>query len=482
MGYLVINDSSRIRVVQVEDREAPIILEVAPTSSVGGGGSGSPGLSAYEIALQNGFVGTEAQWLASLVGPTGPTGATGPPGSDGEDGIGIPAGGTTGQTLIKSSDTDYDTTWGVPGLPDAEDIGYDNIGSGLTATNVQDAIDELEEEIDAIVLSGEVQNPMQANLDAAGYAISGAAYLGFVDRYYDLSDDNDGLINDDIVALVSDYNAYYHPNLTTGLTLKLPTSATDSAAPFGIISVALGNGGAISIDSTPAYVWGKASANEDNPTLPSEEGNAFAIRYRYEPAIGKYVLNLETFAHAAPGTSDTFNFTATGIDDDGWSNHTNGVADTGAVVVYIGSDGTDTRSSYLRLSSVPIPQGATIDSATVTLITYTSYGSGSWTWRWRGLDVDNASAVYPPANHAAFVAWDRTTAFVDETAQAPLGYRVAYESKDLSEIIQEIVNRPGWQAGNDIVLIMDYLTSTTTHIQFRAASSQNWTAQIQYTT
>lgn len=30
-----------------------------------------PGLSAYEIAVKNGFVGTEAQWLASLVGADG---------------------------------------------------------------------------------------------------------------------------------------------------------------------------------------------------------------------------------------------------------------------------------------------------------------------------------------------------------------------------------------------------------------------------
>lgn len=35
------------------------------------------GNSAYQVAKANGFVGTEAQWLASLVGPTGPQG---PPG------------------------------------------------------------------------------------------------------------------------------------------------------------------------------------------------------------------------------------------------------------------------------------------------------------------------------------------------------------------------------------------------------------------
>ena len=35
------------------------------------------GKTAYEIACQNGFSGTESEWLASLVGPSGATGATG---------------------------------------------------------------------------------------------------------------------------------------------------------------------------------------------------------------------------------------------------------------------------------------------------------------------------------------------------------------------------------------------------------------------
>lgn len=35
-------------------------------------------------------------------------------GPQGEDGVGVPAGGTTGQYLIKKSDTDYDTEWSNP--------------------------------------------------------------------------------------------------------------------------------------------------------------------------------------------------------------------------------------------------------------------------------------------------------------------------------------------------------------------------------
>ena len=39
----------------------------------GGGGSGAAGKSAYEIAVDNGFVGTETEWLESLNGKQGAT-------------------------------------------------------------------------------------------------------------------------------------------------------------------------------------------------------------------------------------------------------------------------------------------------------------------------------------------------------------------------------------------------------------------------
>jgi len=52
---------------------------VAGTNGTGGtqGPVGANGLSAYQVAVANGYNGTEAQWLNSLAGATGPQGATG---------------------------------------------------------------------------------------------------------------------------------------------------------------------------------------------------------------------------------------------------------------------------------------------------------------------------------------------------------------------------------------------------------------------
>jgi hypothetical protein len=72
------------------------------------GADGAAGKSAYQTAVDNGFVGTEQEWLDSLHGERG---LPGTPGIQGESGIGVPAGGTTGQLLSKNSAADYDTEW-----------------------------------------------------------------------------------------------------------------------------------------------------------------------------------------------------------------------------------------------------------------------------------------------------------------------------------------------------------------------------------
>lgn len=53
------------------------------------GDQGEDGRSAYQIAVQNGFEGTEQEWLASLKGPKGDKGDTGPQGPPGADGVSV---------------------------------------------------------------------------------------------------------------------------------------------------------------------------------------------------------------------------------------------------------------------------------------------------------------------------------------------------------------------------------------------------------
>ena len=80
--------------------QGPIGLTGAQGLPGTNGTNGTNGSSAYQVAVTNGFIGTEAQWLASLIGATGPqgpiglTGATGPQGPIGLTG----ANGANGAT------------------------------------------------------------------------------------------------------------------------------------------------------------------------------------------------------------------------------------------------------------------------------------------------------------------------------------------------------------------------------------------------
>ena len=57
----------------IEFDDGKNLQEKLNNGELGGGGSGTAGKSAYEIAVDNGFVGTETEWLESLKGTDGTT-------------------------------------------------------------------------------------------------------------------------------------------------------------------------------------------------------------------------------------------------------------------------------------------------------------------------------------------------------------------------------------------------------------------------
>ena len=76
------------------------------------GANGKDSRSAYEIAIENGFVGTVAEWLESLKGRNGIDGKDGLPGKDGKDG----ADGLPGKDGISPDLTNYPDTDAVKAL------------------------------------------------------------------------------------------------------------------------------------------------------------------------------------------------------------------------------------------------------------------------------------------------------------------------------------------------------------------------------
>lgn len=93
----------------------------------GAGKNGTNGKSAYQIAVDNGYTGTEAEWLASLKGQDG---------ADGTDGAGVPSGGAVGKFLKKKTDNDFDTEWGDVDLTADEVTGVLPVTKGGTGGTI----------------------------------------------------------------------------------------------------------------------------------------------------------------------------------------------------------------------------------------------------------------------------------------------------------------------------------------------------------
>lgn len=78
-AYIQFDGSSKITVVNAGvSKEFDLATTLAP---------GKDGKSAYELAIDEGFVGTLEEWLQSLVGPEGASGKDGQQGEDGVDGL-----------------------------------------------------------------------------------------------------------------------------------------------------------------------------------------------------------------------------------------------------------------------------------------------------------------------------------------------------------------------------------------------------------
>ncbi len=109
-----------------------------PKGDTGAAGKdGADGKSAYEVAVENGYVGTELQWLISLKGETGPQGERGPQGvagpkgdkgDTGERGATGPAGakGAKGETGPKGVSIRLKNAW-ASGVAYVNDSAYIDI-------------------------------------------------------------------------------------------------------------------------------------------------------------------------------------------------------------------------------------------------------------------------------------------------------------------------------------------------------------------
>ena len=136
--------------------------------------------------------------------------------------------------------------------------------------------------------------------------------------------------------------------------------------------------------------------------------------------------------------------------------------DTGSVSTVngdleLGFDGAISQTVGMRFRTIDIPPGATIVNAYLqfTVVTGTLPSANTADLTIRGEAVDNAvifdvtaSSISSRPKTTASVAWQPPN-WLTEAESGP-----AQMSTDISAVIQEIINRPGWSSGNSLALFI----------------------------
>jgi len=132
----------------------------------------------------------------------------------------------------------------------------------------------------------------------------------------------------------------------------------------------------------------------------------------------------------------------------------------------------------MRFTNITIPQGSTIIEAHLTLQAQVGDSGTVVKTRISAEDIDDAPTF---VNNAAIfdARWAaRTMARVDWDAIPGWTADVEYDSPDIKTVIKEIVDRPGWDSGQDIVIFWEDFEdrSGTSGLAFRRADSHEESA------
>ncbi len=157
----------------------------------------------------------------------------------------------------------------------------------------------------------------------------------------------------------------------------------------------------------------------------------------------------------------------------------NGAVTRNSTDLEFGQDGSPSAQQVvgMRFSGLAVPRGATILSARVQF-TVDEPDSGATSLLFTGQASDNAPAFAVTTNNlssrprtAASVSWSNVPAWptIGQVQSSP----------ELSAIVQEIVNRPGWRSGNGLALLVTG-TGERTAVAFDSAAASAPLLQIEF--
>ncbi len=160
-------------------------------------------------------------------------------------------------------------------------------------------------------------------------------------------------------------------------------------------------------------------------------------------------VTLTASATPGSGTAQTIVVPISASSDD--ANEVNGSLNTSDNTLWVGGAGSSESYLGLRFTGVNIPRNSTIQSAVLEMFAATSV--------WISMDVnigaeavDNSTTTFSPTNRPS--QRTLTTTRVVHTSDQGWSAGAWYPFDDMRPLVQQIVNRGGWNSGNSLTLVL----------------------------
>lgn len=160
------------------------------------------------------------------------------------------------------------------------------------------------------------------------------------------------------------------------------------------------------------------------------------------------------------------------VSDDGYWAEGNSTLANSSTSYYVGGSFDTTAfkimNGYTRFTNVQIPTGSTITNAILRFTSNGNYSSNTVNAKISAVAADNPSA---PTTYSGAEDATRTTASVNWDSIGAWTTDNTYDSPDISNVIQEIINRSGWAQGNAMLVYTEDNGSTATASNYRRGYS-----------
>ncbi|WP_417848363.1 hypothetical protein [Thalassoglobus sp.] len=230
----------------------------------------------------------------------------------------------------------------------------------------------------------------------------------------------------------------------------------------------------------PEWLTGDARDNYVSSLKAAETGN-------YEP-----VLSIASYGYSETGTggvvaggcsqwfesrsaADGYVTTLTvPCADDGYLDTESSVFDFDSTTLRIGGDGTNQYQTWFHFCSLPIPAGATIVDAYIDFPASDGYEGVDYNkTSYINFACEDADSPTPPSSNSDGQARPRTAAKEHQRIFNTNWDDTYYDKRtpSLIGIVQEVVDRAGWQSGNNLTVWMDYTTGNVSPSGYALAAS-----------